>query len=317
MLGKALKECEKKWWKRCVEKKCKSASAGSKTSCPKDADCESYCTEEGSSTGGLIGCCVGGASRDDAECPSRKRVDGECAKKLPPEAIAKDIPPIDPEAMSLRPLREHPMDPKNSLILSKKPKVPANPGDTFNMPRLWNPELEDTSKSDPSAKPAELGAYEPSLHQLLSDPFEADTRIFDRNLVDFSRGAPPETETPSDYTLDVAPSQPSTFHSMPFMEANAFEPGSVDVPTEPRFVTWPELSGVGVRANYLPGGTYVGPGTSFQGPVGPLDVQPPVASPPPTPFNYDTTLYYSAPSYDPPPPSGNWVQRFWSWIWNR
>lgn len=89
--------CEIDYWKPCVEKKCKGTSSGSETSCPKNSDCEQYCTEEGSSTKGLVGCCVGGAKRKPS---CLKKVDGKCRRSdstKEPSFAEGEKPPYPPK----------------------------------------------------------------------------------------------------------------------------------------------------------------------------------------------------------------------------
>ena len=64
-------------WQQCTAKKCApSGGAGKAGQCPKDPDCESFCTESASSQGALLSCCAKGPQ----EHPScKKMIDNTCA----------------------------------------------------------------------------------------------------------------------------------------------------------------------------------------------------------------------------------------------
>lgn len=63
-------------WKACVTKKCVTGSpSGGVKQCVKDPDCESSCTENATSQGGLLDCCLGGPQHNNS-CP--KKIDGKC-----------------------------------------------------------------------------------------------------------------------------------------------------------------------------------------------------------------------------------------------
>lgn len=66
-------------WQQCTTKKCAaSGGAGKAGQCPKDPDCESFCTESASGQGALLSCC----SMGPQEKPScKKMIDNKCADK--------------------------------------------------------------------------------------------------------------------------------------------------------------------------------------------------------------------------------------------
>lgn len=77
-------ECEQSWY-TCVSKKCvASKSANDVEQCPNDPDCERSCTEDVTSTGGLLGCCVGGPEHNNS---CRTRIDRRCGGKGGPPGV--------------------------------------------------------------------------------------------------------------------------------------------------------------------------------------------------------------------------------------
>lgn len=95
-------------WRQELAQKCQAGSGAGQ--CPQDPDCKTYCTESGTSTGGLQSCCEGGPKQkphQPNECP--KKADGKCDPKKE-EGKTPEMPKMEP------PKKEPPKEqPKNPL----------------------------------------------------------------------------------------------------------------------------------------------------------------------------------------------------------
>src|SRR3989338_148343 len=90
-------ECELKW-NNCVVNKCTidPESQGIKQ-CPKDADCESSCTESATGKKGLLACCENGPKHNNS---CRKRIDDKCRAAGSTADKADKLPPTDPNQIA-------------------------------------------------------------------------------------------------------------------------------------------------------------------------------------------------------------------------
>lgn len=106
--GGSPSRCEAKWRSEIMQK-CQAGSGAGQ--CPQDPDCKTYCTESGTSTGGLQSCCEGGPKKkphQPNECP--KKADGKCDPKK------EDGKGGEPPKMPEPPKKEQkPEEPKNPL----------------------------------------------------------------------------------------------------------------------------------------------------------------------------------------------------------
>lgn len=73
------KDCDSTW-EKCITRKCVVQRTATERSCPKDQDCESFCTEFATSKQGLGLCCLGGPKRNNS---CRKEIDYICNPGTP------------------------------------------------------------------------------------------------------------------------------------------------------------------------------------------------------------------------------------------
>ena len=99
----------KSQWTQTLSQQCQAPTGAGQ--CPQDPECKKYCTESGSSTGGINSCCKGGP-REEPHKPNKcpKEADGKCDPKK--EEGKGGEPPKMPEIPKKE---DKPTEPKNPL----------------------------------------------------------------------------------------------------------------------------------------------------------------------------------------------------------
>lgn len=208
-------------WRVCVSKKCKAEDADLGQQCPKDADCESSCTEAATSKQGLLpgGCCYGGPKHNNS-CP--KLIDGKCspAGQATPRPVVPSydegdvIPPKQPIAST----ENKEIDPRIVVspdmprtypvgtVFDEKgmPSEPPLPNPTYTMERI----TPNSLKGFRYELPAE---YQPTQPYRLPEQY-TNALAFNNQAYLSSQGSTPPSGV--DYTLgggNTFTSNPSTF----------------------------------------------------------------------------------------------------------